>query len=165
MKFLKKSLITTLLAVPVLSSQCPSYNVSQGGAFNRDKIIEVALQQWNSVYNVNSGCKESEYIVYWNECVCDGTPHRRAVGWRRATPETIPQKNGPWYEARIFSKKGGYIVVRSEEYDKKKETFYDVEVEDRKKHPKWETSTQYISDSLGGEVPRQKFKRILDPEQ
>lgn len=164
MKFLKKSLLTAVLAIPVLFSPSSHYNTSLMGALNRNKIVDVTIQEHNKIYNENSGCLESEYMVYWNPCECDGTYHYRAVGWRRAEGNR-PYKNGEWYEARILSKNKEPIVVRSKIFIPDVPTFYDRETEDRKKHPIQNATPDYNPFVRAGEIQQQKFKRILDPTQ
>ena len=129
MKFLKKSLLTTLLTASFFPSYSSLTTSELNGAYSTEKVIEVDRQIHNVIFDPETCCKENEFIDYFVACNCDCTFHFRAVGWRHVTPQTIPQKNNGWYEARIDTKSRGKILLRSREYDDYLPTFYDIEKE------------------------------------
>lgn len=104
------------------------------GIMSHSRVEEVTIQELNIIYDMNTEKETGRYMVYWDNCWCDGSFHYKVRDWRRVEGN-IPIKEGNRYVARFYDKKTKKEMTIESPMYQKILSFYDRESEDRKKHP------------------------------
>ncbi|MEN9626604.1 MAG: hypothetical protein RL557_932 [archaeon] len=88
----------SLLALAMLTLGSVAWNIPP-----RDDTIYVKRQEYN-VFTVDKddNCPEVQ-MIYWNNCSCNGVPHRKVFGWGNYRKDLLPREENGKFVAEFMN--------------------------------------------------------------